>query len=51
MVTEIKAVHHIVEESEWVVGGGVHADEWDDIRVRKLIGYLDLLEEPLWPRR
>ena len=44
---EVKIVHHLIEESKRMAGGRIHAEERNNIRVRKLGGYPDLLKEPL----
>lgn len=41
------AFHHLVKEGEWVIRGRINTDEWDDVRVRKLVGCPSFLEKPL----
>jgi hypothetical protein len=46
-LAKVKVDHHFVYESKRVTRGGVDAEEWDDVGVRKLAGDLHLLEKSL----
>jgi len=47
ILSEIEVIHELEDESQWVLGGGVHSDKWNDIPVLETTTRQCLIAESL----
>ena len=47
ILSDIGMIHELKNESQWVLRGGVHSNEWDDVPVLEAITCQCFIVEPL----
>ena len=47
ILSKVGMIHELENESQWVLGGGVHSDEWHNVLVLETTAHQSFFVEPL----